>query len=313
MPERSFFDLRYAIPGYSFIIWILGINHVPLLALEVFELESAFGAFLALLTLLGGSPIGFLVSQWWWWSFQRKVKEYDDFEASVQALRKKYGVIKPEEKEGKKKVLTIHDYVIHSEKNDRIHEYNARRWDMYHLFSSERVAIRLATLCGFLYRFLYQDTHVYIKDILTREIDYSTDNLVSFLKAEGWVQVCLIFLWLAMDFVLLRQGYEYVKFQLCAMTKATINKSSLRREDLEGIFSLDCFDITIIGIDEKVAEQLRRAGIDSVAKLAKHNSKDAMEKIRAVFSEGKTQISEKDISNWVRRATWLENMYGAKE
>jgi len=320
MPERSFFDLRYAIPGYTFIIWILGINHVPLLTSKVFGSEPAFGVFLAFLAFLGGSSTGFLVSQWWWWSFQRNVKEYDDFEESIEALRKKYGLIKPQDKEGKKKALTIHDYLVHSEENEKVHEYNARRWDMYHLFSSERVSLRLAVFSGFIYRilaylfFLYQNpsllesTSLYLQDILSGKIPLKFDGLLSFIVAEGWVQVVLLVVWVIMDLFLVH-GHEYVKFQLCSMTEAIIKKSSVRREELQRAFSLELFDVIILGIDEKIAEKLRGVGIDSVATLAKHNSKGVIEKIRKAFPGEKAQISEKDVSDWIERAVRIEKLY----
>ena len=67
MSERSFFDWRTALPGYTFILIILGLNYSPLF--EIFKsqgIQSTFGAILAFLTLVSGSAIGFLVSQVWW-------------------------------------------------------------------------------------------------------------------------------------------------------------------------------------------------------------------------------------------------------
>jgi len=69
MAERQYFSLRYAIPGYAFILLVIAINYVPLLNILP-EFSEVFGAFLAFLSLFSGSAIGFLICQAWWWWFQ---------------------------------------------------------------------------------------------------------------------------------------------------------------------------------------------------------------------------------------------------
>jgi hypothetical protein len=77
MPSKSFFDWRSALPGYVFILIIIGINYSPLLEiLAAHEAQSIFGAILAFLTLLSGTSIGILVSQFWWNFYQLKGAQY---------------------------------------------------------------------------------------------------------------------------------------------------------------------------------------------------------------------------------------------
>lgn len=67
MSERQYFSLRYAIPGFAFILILIGINFVPLLKFleEIPAFKDSFGAFLAFFSLFSGSAIGFLISQFW--------------------------------------------------------------------------------------------------------------------------------------------------------------------------------------------------------------------------------------------------------
>ena len=50
MSERSYFDLRNAVPGYCFILIILSINYFPILDIirRIAEIESIFGTALSL-------------------------------------------------------------------------------------------------------------------------------------------------------------------------------------------------------------------------------------------------------------------------
>lgn len=52
MSNRGYFTLRNAIPGYSFILIIIALNHFPLLVfLDVFNISEALGAFLGFFLL----------------------------------------------------------------------------------------------------------------------------------------------------------------------------------------------------------------------------------------------------------------------
>jgi len=94
MPERSFFDWRTAFLGYTFILIIMGINYIPLAKiLENTSLGSTFGAVLAFLTLVSGSAIGFLVSQVWWWHFQRNGTQYFYHSDERGRPRKEIGIL----------------------------------------------------------------------------------------------------------------------------------------------------------------------------------------------------------------------------
>jgi hypothetical protein len=90
MSQRHFFSFRYSIPGYTFIVLVIGTNYVPLFeVLTARGFESVFVAFLAFLSLLSGSAIGFLISQFWYWKFQKKIGIFGvkQFESAIETPR----------------------------------------------------------------------------------------------------------------------------------------------------------------------------------------------------------------------------------
>ena len=178
MSERSFFDWRTAIPGYTFLLLVLAFNYAPLITiLEHLGLDSTFGALLGFLTLFSGSAIGFLVSQLWWRRFQKDGAHYyfkNNVRTEIKELIIKYGlcpakeeIIKkfryfgsPNENEIKKiqGVLAIYGFVTHSEmqKNPEVVKYTTRRGDAFHLISATRDVLLWGLGLGFLFRFLAQ-------------------------------------------------------------------------------------------------------------------------------------------------------------
>jgi len=61
MSERRYFSLRYTVPGYTFILLVIGINYVPLIEfMKTTGAPEVFGAILAFASLLTGSALGYL-------------------------------------------------------------------------------------------------------------------------------------------------------------------------------------------------------------------------------------------------------------
>lgn len=152
MSERQYFSLRYAIPGYAFILLIVGINFFPLLeALRTTQVSEVFGAFLAFLSLFSGSAIGFLISQVWWLRFQNKVGIFGlyEFEKSITAFSKKYGLEPPKcNKKAQREFITAMDYVTHVEVRENLLAMAERRWDVYHVLSSTFHTLWIGVVTG---------------------------------------------------------------------------------------------------------------------------------------------------------------------
>ena len=151
MSTRGYFDLRNAIPGYALILIIIAINHVPLMEiLQQQGFSSFFGAFLAFFSLLSGSAIGFLISQGWWWYWQRHAGILGDheYDSAVKAFSELYEVNIPPENDirARRLFITAMDFADHT-KIGKDHKelliLAERRWDMFHTLSSTLFALIL--------------------------------------------------------------------------------------------------------------------------------------------------------------------------
>jgi len=157
MPEREYFSYRYAIPGFTFLLLVILINHVPLLQILS---DSAFGAFLAFLSLFTGSAIGFLVSQFWWLLYIWKgrifgIKELRPAKHVLIKECKKHGANAKIE-ESKAPIEAILDYINHRGIENEISRYRKRRWDMYHVLSSTLLSLFIGLGVGIGLRMYYE-------------------------------------------------------------------------------------------------------------------------------------------------------------
>lgn len=140
MSERDFFSLRYSVPGYVFIFLVLSLNITPLLIfLNSNGSPELFGAFLAFASLLAGSSAGFLVSQFWWFRFQKNggIFQIKEFKGEIRILEEELKLKLPtDEKEKRRVEEAFLDLTCFLEKEDRVLKMVNRRWDIYHVLSS---------------------------------------------------------------------------------------------------------------------------------------------------------------------------------
>ena len=107
MSERSFFDLRYAVPGFTFLLFLVLILRVEFLSfLRLFTTPdtSLVGFSLGLLTLMSGSVIGFLISQIWYAYYNCCYKK--------KYLKESFKIL-----DGlgvKEDLTTVIDYIVHT-------------------------------------------------------------------------------------------------------------------------------------------------------------------------------------------------------
>lgn len=287
MSERTYFSLRYAVPGYTFILLVIGINYIPLWEiLKRSGIESTFGAFLAFLSLLGGSAFGFLVSQFWWWLFQKNFGVYE--RKPVKALIDRYKLTKSPKSKPKKGVLAVYGYIIHSKREKGVHIYTERRWDIYHLLSSELYTLLIGAVLGLICR-------VFLEVFLFKVyFSFTFHDFFSFLKySEFWV---LLFIFVSVVFLLflLQRGRDWVITEYDALSEAAIKESKVTKAKLREIFPPDFFDLTIIkGIGDRRAEKFEKEGIYSVSELAESDPKELSQKIG---------ISEETVSKLIDQA-----------
>lgn len=157
MSERAYFSLRYALPGFTFILIVFMIILPNLQTVfsqsETLPEASLVSAFLAFFTLLEGSAIGFLISQPW--------HLFYDFVLRRQALLSVRSFLQGKEHyELTNSLARLHeqtvflDYVVHLA-DKKLLAYLQRRWDLLHTLGSTLVALLLGSLVGVLIRILW--------------------------------------------------------------------------------------------------------------------------------------------------------------
>jgi hypothetical protein len=245
MSQREFFSYRFAVPGYIFILFLLAINYVPLLTiLKETGLDSAFGAFLAFLSLFTGSALGFMIAQFWWWWFNHKGRTFGlkKLEGAEKALINKY---KPEienaaETERKKWHILIFDYIILNgdKQGDKLWKYAERRWDIYHVLSSTCLALIISYIIGVFVR-IYFEIFIFQSSVLTLINAFSWDFLSGSYGAEFFAQIFfLICMIISLAFV--QKGRENIIEEYSRIVEAVVHHSHIERERLRAIFP-SCF------------------------------------------------------------------------
>lgn len=243
MSERNYFERRTAVPGFSFLLFVIAMNCIPLSKILADSgVEPALGVFLAVLTLLGGSAIGFLVSQVWWWRFQRKGAQYSgDLSAAIHTLTKKYSLIEPSARKEMDKVhnvLGVWGYVLHHEMQRKgmkqIVTYTTRRWDVYHLQSALRDTLLLSLVVGLSLR-IFCEFFVFnwdgnVSHAVSAFADDPRPFLAELIILIG-ILVAVLFLW-----YILGKGREHVAKQYDRVSEAIIRNSDLTEADLRKAF-----------------------------------------------------------------------------
>lgn len=239
MSERQYFSLRYAIPGYTFILLIIGINHRPLFKiLTIYGLD--FGAFLGFLSLLSGGAIGFLVSQIWWLRFQWKVSilGLKEYKKSVEVIFKVYGLEKPQcNKDKQRKYLTAIDYITHSRAEKNVLTLSERRWALYHILSSTVCSLLLGAIAGTIYRIYFEFTvfngYFLIKRILHGEFIPEAAKVAA--TAESGPLICIFVIVVFLSFILWVQK-KWIATMCASLHEARIRSSMVTQRELKEAF-----------------------------------------------------------------------------
>jgi hypothetical protein len=150
MAERGYFGLRYALPGYTFILMAFLIIW-PNVQMFFFQEGTRFdaslvSAFLVFFTLLEGSAIGFLVSQTWYWFYDFILRERR-LRPAIRFLQDKYGLTQRDIH----RQTAFLDYIVQLAEKQLL-AYTERRWDLLHTLGSTLVAVLLGSFIGFLIR-----------------------------------------------------------------------------------------------------------------------------------------------------------------
>jgi hypothetical protein len=156
MSEREYFSLRYLVPGFSFILIIVGLNFFPIFDFlmkvggEAGINENMFGIVLSFLTLFAGSSIGFLVSQIWFLvfnSFRGEAKIYGPLEGAMEKYLD-WGPRGTGKRDKDIALSTILDYLLLADKDEKKWKFCQRKWDLYIIMKCTLTALAVGLILG---------------------------------------------------------------------------------------------------------------------------------------------------------------------
>jgi len=170
MSMRNFLDIRYTFPGYTFIIFFIGIsyNHLQYFLPKIEG--TTISLLIGLSAIIIGAPIGFYVSQVWY--FFNTMNYFGLGVYGSQIKKRKYIELLHEKGIDESRHITINvlDYLFHQgiKNQNTLREYVRKRWNMYNIMGSSIAAIISGIFFGVLFRnhiSSYCDEWFYIHEI----------------------------------------------------------------------------------------------------------------------------------------------------
>jgi hypothetical protein len=229
MTERDFFTLRYALPGYTFILMIMLVAYHRLVELFPFMSGSPVdftlvSAFVAFFTLLSGGAIGFLVSQLWY-GLHNSILHGRFLKETRAFLRERFNL-----RENVHKEIIFLDYVFHLS-DDKTIDYIQRRFDLKHTLGSTFLAIMVGAVFG-----------VGIKTNLFRENLDITGALFYDLVVAIIIVLLLIILFIGFRFISNEHSLMVdVAVRKIVKNKGALNSNNKNELEVQDYFTKDYF------------------------------------------------------------------------
>ena len=292
--ERSYFAYRWAIPGFTFILIIISLNHHVLIQSIVLQdgVPAFPQIFFGLLALLSGSGIGFLISQIWHFLHESFDLYYGaprkPYQTTIELYELERGFKK---KNDKKRISSFFVYLLNSSSNQKqLTDLLSRRGDLYHLFGSEITSLFSGLLLGWIIRFI---SHCWLEKpfiFIDQKWWNTTEWNILFITTIITI-FFIVLLWVQLHSI----NKEY---NIYADLYIQNNYNKDEKKKLHNIFSREYFywSLDEINIPKKYEEILNKIDIDSVYKLAKYN---LTKNNRKMISN---QISKDMLKKWMCKA-----------
>ena len=226
--ERLFFDLRHIAPGYTFIALLFLVN-IRVVTWYLFGLKEGseagatfLGVFVGFGSLLGGSAVGFLVSQIWYF-FTQSGRWFDRF----YLPRRIADLLVGEGVRDNREVLTlVSDHIYQTHDEEKVHSYIERRWDLLNIIGSVILAIPLALVTGHALRLvLMPESYSFYYDLLTGKLDIVLTHPYD-LYYDPLIELLGAFL-----AIIMWRGLEYVEIERVQMWELVIRSNLHRIKD----------------------------------------------------------------------------------
>jgi len=159
--ERSFFNIRYNFPGYTFLLFTILICFKELNVFIKDTNSNLFIAFFVFFYLLSGACIGFIISQAWYILIYNGLKLYY-YKESFAFCRKR----KPRsymnflhykfriKKDDIEKATVALDFIYNNYKKEHLRSYVNRRWDLYQTMGPIQGSILIGIIVGLIIKFV---------------------------------------------------------------------------------------------------------------------------------------------------------------
>ena len=244
MSERNFFDLRYIYPGFTFILGFILAFPTSLLVLFGESTTSA-EIFLAIITFIGISSFGMLISQVWHNIFNYLLRGWAEKESlgyifgeklfvSTKDANKMYKVSNAKEIKTVYK-LVVRDffdfYVLMKDmKNDSIRDYLSRRWDLLCSFGAGLASYILGFFMGYI-----------INGSVNVTINTETESIIfAIFKQQNY---CIAISLISLIIIVLHiKTLIWINKERHIMLKALINELEISEEQIERAFPDIKFD-----------------------------------------------------------------------
>jgi len=146
---RSFLDVRFTFPGYTFVLFFIFYTYNQLQTFLPLIEGTTYSLIIGILTVLSGAPFGYYVSQLWYvFRDLIEIGIYNNNRKYVEFLHKE-GVIKD------KLVTTqVLDYLLRIGTIDcpALGDYVRQRWNLYNMMGSSIISMILGIIFGMIFR-----------------------------------------------------------------------------------------------------------------------------------------------------------------
>lgn len=189
MSSREYFSLRYAVPGFSFILIIVGLNFLPMYdILKALGTTEILAIILSFLSLFTGSAIGFLFTQIWFWRYHSKRIYAPILKHLEKPMIENLGWRPGEYTEDKEVAMSaILDYILCDEKENKFWQYGQRRWDIYHILSCTKVSLLIGYCVGYIFRIIW--LILFRNDLINSPIFIVKNDLILIILTSIFVSI----------------------------------------------------------------------------------------------------------------------------
>ncbi len=225
MSIRTFFDQRLLLPGFSFITVLVFLN--PEIVCLAISNQTNTNLGTILVSILAVPALGFLISQPWFFFYQRIITPDKVWGRRWEKIRKQYN-FKNNQKFENLKVSDwfFYDYLPeHKLLTKQIQLYLDRRWDLFSTMGSTVFSILIAVIINVIFK----------RFILINSLSYSSNLSLIFNLNYYYV---FIYSLISITIIVLISGMLWLRNEVNSISEAIMNEHPLDRGEIVKAFPI---------------------------------------------------------------------------